>query len=168
MCCKILEIKTINKPKGQWCQYCLNHSSCSIYTTKPTECSAFSCGYLALPDLPPIWHPATSKIVLSVEGEHSLIAYVDESRPDAWRKEPYISQLRDWSQTALDQGKQVLVSIGSRCIIIFPDSEVDLGQLSQDERIISYESKSAEGPRYHAFKMHKNDPRLSSMIKRSL
>lgn len=45
ICCKILEIKAINKKAWERCKHCEN--GCTIYATRPAVCREFECAYLA-------------------------------------------------------------------------------------------------------------------------
>src|SRR6516165_8015076 len=87
LCCKLMEVGEITKPEGQWCKHCNIGVGCLIYANRPHQCAGFHRGFLTMPDLSEEWRPSKSKIVLTAEPEHSRIAaYVDESRPDAWRR----------------------------------------------------------------------------------
>jgi hypothetical protein len=161
MCCKILAIEALNKPKSVWCQHCSTKQSCDIYEQRPTECGNFYCGYLTQPQLGDEWKPTKSKIVLVAElGCNRIAAYVDPARPDAWRKEPYYSMLKMWAEAAVPHRGQVVVCVGQRYFMIFPDRDIDLGIVTPDHRIITGEQKTPSGIRLEAFVMHKDDPRL--------
>lgn len=43
VCCKILEIPTINKPKKTTCPNVVANGGCSIYQDRPSECRTFQC-----------------------------------------------------------------------------------------------------------------------------
>lgn len=55
---------------------------------------------------------------------------------------------------------QLVVMIGNRAIVILPDEDVDLGPISDDERIISAEVRTPFGPKLHAMKLKADDPRI--------
>ena len=67
------------------------------------------------------------------DGRH-LFVHVDPARPDAWRKAPYFQQLRELARVNNPRGGQVVVSIGERYLVIFPDREVDIDDLTADEK----------------------------------
>ena len=88
-----------------------------------------------------------------------LIAYVDPGRPDAWKAEPYYSQLKKWSEENVSEGKQVVVFIGHRAIVILPDRDVDLGDVAEDELIITTGRRGPRGIEFDAIKLKPDDPR---------
>ena len=45
VCCEILEIKAIDKPAHEPCQYC--DKGCTIYRERPEVCARFECAWLA-------------------------------------------------------------------------------------------------------------------------
>lgn len=90
-----------------------------------------------------------------------LAIHVDKDRPDAWRKEPYLSDIRELGEGAALNDQQVLVCIGRRVIAILPGREVDLGLIDPDERIVT--GMTADGV-WQAFKAHKDDPRIAGMV----
>ena len=159
LCCKVLSITELNKPRSVWCPHCAVGSGCRIYAERPTECREFFCGYLALPGLDEAWHPSTSKIVLVAENDSNRIAaHVDPGRPGAWRQEPFYSQLRRWAIAAASHQGQVIVCVGPKTIVVLPDKEVELGIVAEDERIITQTRRTATGVVFEAFKMKRDDP----------
>ncbi|MCA1494610.1 hypothetical protein I6F11_27395 [Ensifer sp. NBAIM29] len=135
-----------------------------MYETRPDECRTFYCGYLTWPMLEAHWFPARSKMVVVSENEGTRVAiHVDPGRPTAWRQEPYYSEIKHWSVLASEQMHQVVVCIGKRAIVIFPDREVDLGIVADDERIITSERRSAAGLKLDALKLKADDPRIAGM-----
>jgi len=108
------------------------------------------------------WFPANSKMVVVSEMEDTCIAiYVDPGRPAAWQEKPYYSDVKHWSVLASLQMHHVLVRIGKRTIVVFPDSEVDLGVVADDERIITFEASTARGLALDAVKLKADDPRIA-------
>ena len=44
MCCYVMGVEDIGKPKSQWCQHCKPGKGCSIYADRPATCkSSFNC-----------------------------------------------------------------------------------------------------------------------------
>ena len=64
------------------------------------------------------------------DGGEMLVVMVEPARANAWRKEPYYTNFKQWSQML-----QLVVSIGLRRIVVFPDHEVDLGVLAEGDVI---------------------------------
>jgi hypothetical protein len=100
MCCRVLEIAELEKPKDKWCTHCKpGQGGCSIYQDRPDVCRNFKCLWL-LGKLDDRWQPLKSKMVLwpSKSGEVQILnVSVDARYPDKWRDEPYISHLKKLS-----------------------------------------------------------------------
>jgi hypothetical protein len=123
MCCKLGTIQEVNKPDGQWCQHCSTRTKCDIYATRPAVCADYYCVYM-LGDLSEDWRPTKSKLMVSAMLDGSLTISVDASRPDAWKKEPYFSLIRQWSGQ-----RPVKVFVGLHGFVVRPDGIDDLGIL---------------------------------------
>jgi hypothetical protein len=135
-----------------------------IHSERPQECSDFFCGYLTSPDLGEEWKPSHSKIVIAPELNANRIAvHVDPQRPDAWKQEPYYSTLKQLAGKAAPDRGQVVVFVGSRVYMVFPDRDVDLGVVGKDELIVTGERMTPLGIQSEAFKIHKDDPRARSL-----
>jgi hypothetical protein len=161
LCCKLLMVPVLEKPRGVWCAHCDRHGGCTIYPDRPEDCRHFFCGWLTAADLGEEWRPLHAKIVLSGElGGMRLAAYVDPARPDAWRRPPYYATLKRWARDALRNHGQVVVLIGDRMIVVLPDRDVDLGLVTADDRLLTIEHMTPAGPFVEALKVHKDDPRL--------
>ena len=158
LCCKIMGIREIDKSPGIWCGHCRPARGCAIYESRPQECRKFVCGYLHSPELDERWKPSSCKFLLMDDSGDTHIV-VDPARPDAWKKEPYYSCFKGWSQQGLDGGAKVIVAIGNRAIVILPDRDVDLGIMASGDRIVTVPEETAFGTRYNAVKLHKDDPR---------
>jgi hypothetical protein len=110
------------------------------------------------------WLPASSKLVVVAELEGRRIAiHVDPGVPNAWRQQPFYSEIKEWSLRAIENKSQVMVCIGKRSIVVFPDREVDLGVVANDERIIISESRTATGITLEARKLKADDPRVAGL-----
>jgi hypothetical protein len=165
LCCKVLKILELNKPQGAWCQHCKPGAGCKIYTERPLECRTFECGYQTQAELGEEWKPDRSKIVLVVEPEANRItAHVDPQRPDAWMREPFHTQLRQWAAAATPHRGQVIATVGRRAFMIFPDRDTDLGLVDDDELIVTTERKTPFGVELVASKIHKDDPRAQNLV----
>ncbi len=134
LCCKLLRIPELDKPQGTWCPHCAPARGCNRYDTRPPSCRAFHCGYLVSEFVSEDWLPSKCRIVL-VEEPTGITAVVDRDRPDAWKAEPYYSQLKTWATQGITAQRQVVVRIGSRTIAVLPDRDVDLGQMQPGERV---------------------------------
>src|SRR3546814_9652946 len=65
---------------------------------RPQECRTWNCGWLEFPEIPDHWQPARCHMVLYVsEGGSHIDVHVDPAYPEAWKLEPYYTQLRDWA-----------------------------------------------------------------------
>ena len=164
LCCKVMRIVELGKPRGVWCKHCSAGAGCRIYEERPAECRAFHCGYLTIGTLSEDWFPAKAKIVLAADLNGKRVsAHVDPTRPDAWRAEPYYRQLKEWARlTAPEQG-QVVAFVGERTIVILPDKDVDLGVVAEDELIVTRERLTPFGVEYEASKIKKDDPRAARL-----
>jgi hypothetical protein len=159
-----MKISEIEKPQGVWCGHCKPRSGCGIYAERPQECRTFYCGYLTNPDFGEEWKPNQSKIVVTPELEgNRIVAHVDPQRPDAWRQEPYYSELKSWAARAVPYRGQVVACVGRRMYMIFPDRDVDLGIVGDDDRIITGERTTSHGVQLEAYKLHKDDPRAQNL-----
>lgn len=165
LCCKVLKITELQKPKGVWCRHCKPGDGCGIYDTKPNECSQFYCLFLLDNRLGDAWKPSRSKIVLVTEFEQNRVAaHVDPAFPGRWREEPYYSTLKRWAVDAAPHQGQVVVTINMRSIVILPTEDVDLGIVGEDELIVTGETRTPSGIRLRAFKIHRDDPLAAKVI----
>lgn len=130
LCCKLLPIAALDKPHDEWCAHCRpGNGGCTIYENRPQTCQTFACHWLAFPNVGDHWYPLKSKMVVQVTGGHDenydvfIDVHVDRAAPNAWRTEPYYSELRRMSAAA-----RTLVRVfhGSRIWMMLPDGDVEL------------------------------------------
>jgi hypothetical protein len=135
LCCKVMAIETLAKPAGSWCTHCRPGQGCLIYTARPAECRDYGCLWLLDERLGPQWKPSKSKLVLTTS-EDGIEVRCDPGFPEAWRKEPYYSQIRQWAASGETRDVTVLIVIGQRMILMTAEREFDLGIVQPDQRIV--------------------------------
>ena len=137
LCCKVMGIHALEKPRGQWCDHAMpGRGGCAIYETRPHECRTFACTWLMDEALGPEWKPEKCKLVLvSEEGKKRTMVYVDASQPAAWKKEPYLSRLTALMRAGLPLGRLVFIDVGGRVSMMLPDRMEDLGVLGPEDEV---------------------------------
>jgi uncharacterized cysteine cluster protein YcgN (CxxCxxCC family) len=160
LCCKLPQIDELQKPEGVWCRHCApRRGGCMIYETRPLSCRVFHCSWLINSDLGPEWRPLTCKMVVFLEkAANRLAVRVVPEYPDAWRREPYYSQLKQWSRTAVEARQQVVVYIRRRVIVILPDKEVDFGDVALGDQIWVGAQETPMGRTWNAARIPANVP----------
>jgi hypothetical protein len=154
LCCKVMQIAALGKAAGAWCGHCRIGAGCKIHAAKPGECGDFFCGYLQDPRLGEEWRPSKSKIVLVAElGGRRIAAHVDPQRPDAWRQEPYYSQLKAWAASG---DIQITAQVGRRVTVLLADDDIDLGFVAEDERIVTRRVATPAGIRSEVAKQRQS------------
>jgi hypothetical protein len=144
LCCKVLGIPELDKPKDSWCPNFLAGTGCRIYADRPRSCHNFVCRWLSDPMMGPEWKPSLCKMV--VDSKPSLfVVHADPAVSRPWRAEPYFSVLKRLSAQGLTKGTIVLVIERRRSIVILPDREVDLGIIGPDARIAMEPIKTLQG-----------------------
>jgi hypothetical protein len=129
-CCKLLSIDELKKPAQTWCQHCEIGVGCKIYSERPDDCRTFYCGWVLDGAIGDEWDPRRSKMVIKFE-DNRIVIHVDKDRKDAWRKEPFHSQIRRWANDAMLTRGQVLVWEGLEGVLVFANSEKRLGRAAQ-------------------------------------
>jgi hypothetical protein len=135
LCCKVMAIEQLAKPASSWCPHCKPGRGCQIYADRPDECRSFNCLWLANDRLDERWRPSKSKLVLTTSDD-GIEVRCDPGFPDAWRKEPFRSEIRQWAVSGEMHDVTVVIVIGQKMILVTPDQEFDLGVVSPDQRIV--------------------------------
>lgn len=163
MCCKLLDIEVIAKPRGQWCPNCDKKRGCKIYETRPTPCRTFFCGYRRIKDLDERWKPAQSKILVNYESTNNRIAlHVDPERAGAWRNEPFYSKIKQWAAHIESEGGTLVVWEGKNITVVSRHREFDLGVLREDQYILPVEIPGPRGNERSYIAVEPGDPRLKA------
>lgn len=153
-----MKIAEIDKPPGRWCAQCRPGAGCAIYPQRPEECRDFTCAFLTNPDLGEDWRPDRSKLVVTLEGDGRMVAvHVDASQPDGWRRRPFFDKIKKWARLAERDDRLVLVRIGNRALVVFPDGESDLGPMEEGDRIGARRRMTPAGPRREAFRIPRDE-----------
>jgi hypothetical protein len=165
LCCKVLAIAELEKPRATWCRHCDVKAGCKIHGAHPTECKDFYCGYLTNAALDERWAPTKSKFVLAYDELQAprLSVHVDPGRPNAWREEPYYSQIKRWAVAAAASRAQVIVWQGRTTIAVLPDRDKDLGEVRPDQFIVTSAKASPQGTTLDVFVVDRDDPIASSL-----
>ncbi len=128
LCCKVFKVPELDKPKGVWCRHFVKGTGCGVHATRPPVCRNYQCVWTLAAPLDEQWRPDRAGFVINplpVATEMELVA--DPGRPDDWRREPYYSQIKRWANRDAGPLTRVLVFIQERVIVVFPETEIDLG-----------------------------------------
>jgi Fe-S-cluster containining protein len=147
LCCKVCPVPELGKPAGPWCAHCVPGSGCAVHPDRPPSCRQFFCAWRLDPNLGPEWKPEVCRFVLSREPAHqALTVMVDPGMPLAWKREPYYSRLKQFSEAAFRQDRKVLVNLKGTITVVLPDREVPIGELAPADEIAIWR----DGPAYGA------------------
>lgn len=135
LCCKVMEIEALAKPAGNWCPHCRPKHGCAIYQERPAECADFNCLWLLNARLGEQWRPSKAKFVLTTSKD-GIEVRCDPGFPDAWRREPYATGIRQWAVSGDTHDVTVLIITSRRMILITGEREFDLGIVGVDQRIV--------------------------------
>ncbi len=131
LCCTVLDIPELAKPAGTPCRHL--GAGCGIYPDRPSPCRVFTCGWLAIGALGEAWRPDIAGFLIRDERDSGYLCVdVDPARPDAWRAEPYLRQIKVWSRMVDDRTGCVLVFAGAEAFVVFPEAEIPLGAVGSD------------------------------------
>ncbi len=149
LCCKVFDVPPVNKKQGVWCRHCTPGRGCGIHASRPDFCRDFHCLWINDVSFGPEWKPETAKFVMNLdEGGRRLAVIPDSGSPNAWKREPYGSRLREIAGQFLAQGRNVVVFDMVWKTLLLPDGETRLGK--REERV-RYEVRTlnlASGPKY--------------------
>jgi Fe-S-cluster containining protein len=146
LCCKLYPVQELAKPAAQWCVHCVPGSGCSIHADRPHWCRAFFCAWRLDPNLGPEWKPEACRFVLAAEPAHrALTVMVDPGMPLAWKREPYYSRLKQFSEAAFRQDRKVLVNLRGNITVVLPDREAPIGPVAPGDEIVVWRDGSAYG-----------------------
>ena len=137
LCCKLPPIRELDKPEGQWCVHFAKGLGCQIRPTRPGSCSTFQCLWSVTAAMDESWRPDRCKFFVRQLDTGWLSIEVDPGTPDAWKREPFYSQIKAWSRRPARPYEVVMVRTNGRLAIVFPDGEIDIGPAQPGMRIDS-------------------------------
>lgn len=127
LCCRVYPVPEVGKDHTDWCPRLDPAQGCRAYEERPQRCREFSCLWQR-EGLPEDWRPDRAGFVLSDPEPWHFVATCDRDRPQAWRREPFASAIRDWSVDAARQARFGGVREGAKLYIVFEDREVALDE----------------------------------------
>ena len=125
LCCKVMRIEEIAKARHVMCGHFRKGVGCGVYETRPRACAQFVCLWLADEKMDATWRPDRSRFVMW--GAEQLMVDVDPAYPDAWKREPYYSKLKQACDRRRPGAVDVVVRNGREVFILFPEADVSLG-----------------------------------------
>lgn len=147
LCCKVMGIPELRKPKDAACVHIIPGKGCEIYERRPPSCRAFACHWILDSAIADAWKPSTCHMVIEAK-QRSMVIHVDPDFAEAWRDEPYFSEIKAMAKAGLAKGAMTLVIEKLRTIVVLPDEEIDLGFLGPGARIAMTPVKTPDGMRW--------------------
>lgn len=88
MCCKLLGIKELDKPRLRWCDLVQIGVGCGDYGRRPEACASFRCLWLDAKNdaLSEDARPDITRVVMFCPPDGTVQVHVDPSRPTAWQQ----------------------------------------------------------------------------------
>jgi hypothetical protein len=95
LCCKVMSVEELDKPKNTWCSHCEKGKGCQIYHSpeRPASCQAFTCLWLLTQKLdnpslrlPERYRPDRTRVVVEIPGNlpyRAAIFWTDSAYPAA-------------------------------------------------------------------------------------
>src|ERR1700761_4584225 len=124
LCCKVVGVQELAKPKGVWCSHCDIGTGCTIHETRPNACRGYTCRFLVDESLDENWRPDRSGLVINAD-RNRVVVHVDPGRPGKWLQEPFYSQIKRWSRKSQPDWP-VFVCIQDRIVAVHPDRDVEV------------------------------------------
>jgi len=147
LCCKVMGIPELKKPKDASCVHIVPGKGCEIYGQRPLSCRAFACHWILDSAIADAWKPSACHMVVEAK-QRSTVIHVDPDFEGVWKSEPYFSEIRAIAKAGLTKGSMTLVIEKLRTIVVLPDEEIDLGFLGPDARIAMTPVETVDGMRW--------------------
>lgn len=118
LCCKFLEIPSLQKGSDKWCPHCTPgvYHACGIYEDRPEDCINFNCFWKA--ESWPDWlRPDRCKVLFeALPGIYTVMVSTDKGRPDAWKNNKIIKVILKLKE----KGRPVIVRTKNDTEFVLP------------------------------------------------
>lgn len=147
MCCKVMAITELEKPRDQWCKHVDKGVGCTIYETRPESCRGFECVWLQSQAKPGYeWdaslRPDRCHVVVDIANDQkTLVAHVDPGYPNAAAEGSAAKMLA----RAQAGGLGVVIAVGRRRDAFLPGSQPIRFYENTDAAVITTLVKRADG-----------------------
>jgi hypothetical protein len=110
LCCKLIEVTELEKPRGTWCHHCRQHQGqggCNIYQDRPLGCREFVCGWLQ-GEVPEDLKPESCGAVFDMDNDgKTIVMHFNTTKTPSRKLLAYIDRL-------VATGNGILVIEGDR------------------------------------------------------
>lgn len=139
LCCRLLDVPEIGKPRKGWCRHAVPGKGCAIYADRPPVCKGYACNWLMTPTMPDYWAPLNAKMILDFSiSENKEILFPDlrihlhPSHPKRWREKPYYNEILWLAKSGLEgkggpfrgRYQTVIVRESKHLFIVLPDKVI--------------------------------------------
>lgn len=136
LCCKVYDVPEAETIAGAWCRHCAPGSGCRIWENRPKQCRDFHCLWLTQDWLGPEWKPDRAKIVFTTDPTGQFLKFqVDPGSPNAWKREPYYSDIKRWAIEGLKHRRCTIVYHNKSATLVLPDREEQIGVIEAGDRL---------------------------------
>lgn len=141
LCCKLVPVRSIEKPRDTWCQHCDSKRGCKIYDDRPNDCRVWSCLWLidgnAHEKVFPrkkhcVFDVMTDLVSMGGQDRQVFQLWVDPAYPLAYR-DPDIR--REIDRLGRMYGLPTIVRLRYRGILVVPPSLTRAGFLEKEAQL---------------------------------
>lgn len=134
LCCKFLEIPTLQKKADVWCRHCElgTYHACNIHEDRPEDCVNFHCFWRA--ESWPEWlRPDRCKVLFeALPGIYTVMVSTDKSRPDTWKKKEVVEVILKLKS----KGRPVIVRTKNDTEFFIPDGWTQQGVMREIKAVL--------------------------------
>lgn len=134
MCCKVMRIEELSKPKLTWCHHCNVGKGCAIYESKPRECTDFQCLWLMNESLEDKYKPDKLKIVLYPHMHGYILADCDQR--GSLSEPRNMSMFLELAAFIERMGSCLIVCYGNYMKAVTTRGTFDLGQTRETHNVV--------------------------------
>lgn len=145
LCCKVLKLEALGKPDGVMCVHFARGKGCTIHPTRPQDCRTYFCIWTMAARLDERWRPDRAGFVIAPGVADEIVLHVDPDRPDAWRREPYHSEIRRLATVTPQGFKMIIVRCRGEVTAVFQSGEIPLGRDQPEMAIEAGYERTVEG-----------------------